>query len=78
MRRAARVDRNQSEIVTALRSLGCSVQPLHTIGSGCPDLLIGIDGQNLLIEVKDGAKKTKRSTATVRTGAKMRTSHQSF
>jgi hypothetical protein len=30
---------------------------LHTVGAGCPDLLIGIDGQNLLIEVKDGSKR---------------------
>jgi hypothetical protein len=56
MRRAARVDGNQSEIVAALRSLGCSVQMLHAVGAGCPDLLIGIDGQNLLLEVKDGSK----------------------
>ncbi|MCY7277677.1 MAG: hypothetical protein LH702_29055 [Phormidesmis sp. CAN_BIN44] len=56
MRRAARTDSNQTEIVAILRSLGCSVQPLHTVGSGCPDLLIGIDGQNLLLEVKDGSK----------------------
>lgn len=56
MRRAAKVDRNQSEIVSALRRFGCSVQPLHTIGQGCPDLLVGRGGRNFLLEVKDSAK----------------------
>ena len=54
MRRAARIDRNQPEIVAALRSVGATVQPLHTIGNGCPDLAVGYRGKNLLMEVKDG------------------------
>ena len=53
MRRAAKVDRNQSEIVAALRGIGATVQPLHTVGKGCPDLLVGFRGRNWLIEVKD-------------------------
>lgn len=53
MRRAAKVDRNQSEIVDALRKAGATVQPLHTVGAGCPDLLVGFRGLNHLIEVKD-------------------------
>lgn len=53
MRRAA-VDRNQSEIVLMLRKVGCTVQLLHKVGQGCPDLLVGYRGQNLLLEVKDG------------------------
>lgn len=53
MRRAA-VDRNQSEIVLMLRTVGCTVQLLHKVGQGCPDLLVGYRGQNLLMEVKDG------------------------
>jgi len=56
MRRAARVDANQREIVAALRQAGVSVQPLHTVGKGCPDLLCGVWGTNLLIEIKDGQK----------------------
>ncbi len=56
MRKAAKVDRNQPEIVEALRRAGCSVQSLASIGKGCPDLIVGRDGQNFLIEVKDGAK----------------------
>lgn len=56
MRRAAKVDRNQAEIVKALRRFGCTVQPLHTIGKGCPDLLVGRCGRNILLEVKDSEK----------------------
>lgn len=54
MRRAAKVDRNQAEIVGYLRQLGASVQPLHSVGQGCPDLLVGWQGGNYLLEVKDG------------------------
>lgn len=54
--RATKVDANQSEIVVALRMVGCSVQPLHMVGKGCPDLLVGRHGINVLIEVKDGSK----------------------
>ena len=53
MRRASKVDRNQAEIVHALRAAGATVQPLHTVGAGCPDLLVGFRGSNFLIEVKD-------------------------
>ena len=56
MRRAAKVDANQTEIVKALRSVGASVQSLASTGKGCPDLLVGIRGENFLIEVKDGDK----------------------
>jgi hypothetical protein len=42
--------------VQALRAAGCSVQPLHSVGKGCPDLLCGVAGQNVLLEVKDGAR----------------------
>ncbi|MFN7002205.1 MAG: hypothetical protein ACK4NW_02100 [Roseinatronobacter sp.] len=55
MRRAAKVDRNQSEIVGALRAVGASVQPLHAVGQGCPDLAVGFRGQCFFLEVKDGS-----------------------
>lgn len=48
-----RVDRNQPEIVAALRAHGASVQTLHEVGKGCPDLVVGLCGVNLLMEVKD-------------------------
>lgn len=56
MRTAAKVDANQPEIVAALRSAGATVQPLHSVGQGCPDLLVGYRGQTYAIEVKDGRK----------------------
>tara|TARA_A100001391_G_scaffold176590_1_gene139858 strand:- start:3816 stop:4097 length:282 start_codon:yes stop_codon:yes gene_type:complete len=56
MRRAAKVDANQAEIVEALRMIGASVQPLHAVGQGCPDLLVGWRGIVSLLEVKDGSK----------------------
>lgn len=56
MKFSAKADANQPQIVKALRSAGASVQHLHSVGAGCPDLLCAIDGKNFLIEVKDGAK----------------------
>jgi len=53
MRRAARVDSNQLEIVAALRSVGASVFVI-----GLPvDLLVGYKGHTFLVEIKDGPKK---------------------
>ena len=54
---AAKVDANQPEIVEAFRQLGCSVLHLHMVGSGCPDLLIGCNGFNVLVEVKTATGK---------------------
>jgi hypothetical protein len=56
VRRAAKIDANQREIVKALQSIGCSVAPLSTVGNGMPDLLVGHKGRNLLLECKDGEK----------------------
>jgi hypothetical protein len=55
-RTRSRVDDNQLLIVQTLRQYGASVQPLHTVGKGCPDLLVGWRGRNFLLEVKDGLK----------------------
>lgn len=56
MRRAARIDDNQPEIVQALRKVGATVTPTHTAGEGFPDLAVGFQGRNFLMEVKDGSK----------------------
>lgn len=53
MRRAARVDGNQKVIVGDLRAVGVSVQHLHTVGQGCPDILCGWQGGNWTFEIKD-------------------------
>jgi hypothetical protein len=54
--RAARVDRNQSEIVSALCAAGAKVTLLHRVGGGCPDLLVWNGKRFALAEVKDGNK----------------------
>lgn len=56
MRRAAKIDANQNQVVDALRRLGYSVLHLHTIGKGCPDILVGKSGKNYLFEIKDPEK----------------------
>ena len=40
----------------SLEKVGASVQPLHTVHEGVPDLLVGYQGRNFLLEVKDGTK----------------------
>lgn len=55
MRRAARIDENQALIVKALRGCGAYVRFLSE-GNGLPDLLVGYNGQTILMEVKDGRK----------------------
>ena len=79
-RRAARIDDNQRDIVTALERAGCTVQSLASLGEGVPDLLVGvpmrmefghgglamwqIPARNIIIEVKDGAKPPSRRRLT--------------
>ena len=64
MRRAARVDANQAQITAALRAAGATVQPLHMVGRGCPDLMVGFLGVNYLLEVKDGSKPPSKQRLT--------------
>lgn len=65
MRRAAKTDANQSEVVRALRAIpGVSVQTLAMVGQGCPDLLVGYRGKNYLMEVKDGKKTASQRLLT--------------
>ena len=54
--RAAKVDDNQRAVVAALRGVGASVEHLHRVGGGCPDVLVGYRGVNYVLEVKDGRK----------------------
>lgn len=54
--RARKVDANQSEIVLALRQMGCSVSVTSSLGHDFPDLVVGFRGKNYLLEIKDGNK----------------------
>ena len=56
MRRAARVDGNQAEIVKALRQIGASVATCHAVGQGFPDICVGYNGDTFLLEIKDPTK----------------------
>lgn len=68
-RRRARTDDNHAAMVRELRQLGYSVQSLASVGGGCPDLVVGHNGRNLLVEVKDGSKppSARRLTDAERT-----------
>jgi Holliday junction resolvase len=54
-----RVDDNQAQVTKALRAEGWTVQHLHEVGKGCPDLIVGAKEKNFLVEVKDGKKAWK-------------------
>ena len=56
MRRRGKTDGNHTQLADAFRAAGCTVQSLADVGDGCPDLLVGISGRNLLVEVKDGRR----------------------
>ena len=64
MRRSARVDANQKEIVADLREIGATVLHLHGVGKGCPDILVGYRGVNVLMEIKDGKKMPSQRKTT--------------
>lgn len=56
MRRAAKVDANQAQLVDLLRTAGMSVAVTSSSHDGFPDLVVGYGGISVLVEVKDGAK----------------------
>ena len=65
MRRAARIDANQNEIVAALRGIpGCKVWITSMVGNGGPDFVIGWMRVNYLIELKDGDKPPSKRRLT--------------
>lgn len=57
MVRVKRTDANQAAIVHQLEAWGLRVQSLHEVGQGVPDLLVGLPGFNVLVEVKVPGKK---------------------
>ena len=52
MRLRAKVDRNQGEIVAALRKAGVYTYSLAQTGKGCPDLVCSYGTRTVLLEVK--------------------------
>lgn len=60
-RRAPKTDANHDDIRSGLRRAGASVQDLILVGDGCPDILVGYYGHNILMEIKDpGQPRSKR------------------
>lgn len=53
MRRKARRDDNHNAVADTFRALGCSVFETDRVGEGFPDLVVGMQGDSLLIEVKN-------------------------
>lgn len=53
----AKVDRNQKQIVAALRKAGWTILHLHQLGHGAPDLLACKHGVLALVEVKMPGEK---------------------
>ena len=62
--RAARVDANQAQIVAELRQCGVTVQHLHMVGQGCPDIMCGWAGETYVFEIKDPDKPPSRRRLT--------------
>ena len=58
------MDINQSDIVKKLREYGFSVECTHTLRNGVPDLLIGFNGCNYLMEIKDPDKPPSKRKLT--------------
>ena len=62
MRRAARRDANEDQVVSALEACGAYVKKIN--GSGGFDLLVWYRGHTLLLEVKDGRKPPSAQALT--------------
>jgi len=55
MRRKAKVDVNQPEIVKRYRDYGCSVAITSMLGKGFPDIIVARNSKTILVEIKDGS-----------------------
>jgi hypothetical protein len=63
MRRSARVDANQKQIVEGLRRSGASVLITSQL-KNCFDILVGFRGINYIMEIKDGDKPPSQRKLT--------------
>lgn len=63
MRRVARVDVNQKQIVDGLRRYGASVLLTHQL-KNCFDVLVGYKGVNFIMEIKDPNKPPSQRKLT--------------
>ena len=63
MRRNAKVDVNQPEIVKALRKFGATVLITSQL-KNCFDILVGYNGINYIMEIKDGTLPPSKKRLT--------------
>ena len=61
MRKHGKKDDNHAEIVRALKDAHCCVFDLSAVGGGCPDIVVGIHGRNVLLEIKRPGAKGQRA-----------------
>lgn len=65
MRRAAKIDANQNEVIKQLRRIpNVSIAITSQLGKGFPDFIVGYQGKNYLIELKDGNKQPSQRKLT--------------
>lgn len=55
MRKRAKSDGNQTDLVRVLRQLGFDVDHTHQIGGGFPDLVLAKFGRTVLAEIKNAS-----------------------
>jgi hypothetical protein len=46
-------DKNHHRVTNVLHRLGCTVTDLAEVGRGVPDVLVGVNGENVLVEIKN-------------------------
>lgn len=63
MKRNAKIDKNQNEIVNALRKIGCYVLITSQLKNAF-DILVGFRSQLFIIEIKDGEKYESQKRLT--------------
>jgi Holliday junction resolvase len=63
MRRAAKVDVNQPEIVATFRKLGWSVLIISQL-KNCADIIVSKNGRTVVIEIKDGNQPPSKQKLT--------------
>ena len=63
MRRDARTDANQTEIVAAFRNLGWSVLIISQL-KNCCDIFVSKSGRTIAVEIKDGEKPKSQQKLT--------------
>jgi Holliday junction resolvase len=63
MRRAAKVDANQPEIVDCFRKFGWSVLIISQL-KNCCDIIVSKNGRTVAVEIKDGSKPPSQRKLT--------------